>query len=577
MIRLFRLVVTGLALLALPRLPLLAQASGGMAGMDMSGMAMDHTPGTAPSAMMIIPMMKNPMLPGMAGMHPKTTPWLPGAGVDMSKLADAKPHEDAVMKDGDTLDLSAMMVRRTIKEKPHIMYGYNGQYPGPTLRVKQNSTVYVRFTNKIDMPTTVHWHGVRLENAFDGVPSDSAMHMHGVQAAVPPGGTFLYKLTFPDAGVFWYHPHVREDIQQDMGLYGNIIVESADPAYYSGVNSEEILMLDDILMDGDSLIPYGKEAPDFAPMGRFGTVLMVNGETHYHKMAQAGDVVRFVLTNVANTRTFNLNFGVPVKLVATDESRYEKETMTDNVVIAPAQRYVVEARYPKAGDYLITNSVVALDHIMGEFFSATDTIGMVMAQPGAATPDHSKEFQTLRVNAPVKAEIDKIRSEFDRPPDHELVTAVDMKDLPIIMLLFISIDTIYRAPVEFTDAMADMNWIGTGREVRWILRDKATGKEDMAINWEQKKGTYTKVRLINDARAFHPMNHPIHLHGQRFLVIARDGHPVESLGWSDTVLLPVGQTVDLLVENSNPGTWMLHCHIAEHLQSGMMMNYTVTP
>ncbi|MBI4502399.1 MAG: multicopper oxidase family protein [Gemmatimonadetes bacterium] len=573
--RLLRLVVAGLALSVLPRLALLAQDTSAGA-MDMGGMVMDHSPGTAPSAMMIIPMMKNPMLPGMAGMRPKTTPWLPGAGVDITKLPEAKPREDVLLQDGDTLDLTAMMVQRAIKEKPHIMYGYNGQYPGPLLRVKQNSTIYVRFANKIDLPTTVHWHGVRLENKFDGVPDDGMQH--GTQPEVPPGGTFLYKLTFPDAGIYWYHPHVREDIQQDLGLYGNIVVESLDPAYYSPVNSEEILMLDDILMDGDSLIPFGKEAPDFAPMGRFGTVLLVNGEAHYHKMAQAGDVIRFVITNVANTRTFNLNFGVPVKLVAADESRYEKEMMTDNVVIAPAQRYVVEARYPQAGDYYITNSVVALDHMMGEFFQATDTVGMVMAQPGAATPDRTKEFQTLRVNAPVKAEIDKIRAEFDRPPDHELVTAVEMKDLPIIMLLFISIDTIYRAPVEFTDAMSDMNWIGTGREVRWILRDKATGKENMNVDWPAaRQGSYSKIRLINDIRAFHPMNHPIHVHGQRFLVIARDGHPVESLAWSDTVLLPVGQTVDLLVENSNPGKWMLHCHIAEHLGSGMMMNYTVAP
>jgi len=523
-------------------------------------------------------MMKNPMLPGMAGMRPKTTPWLPGNGVDITKLPEAKPREDVQVKNGDTLNLTAMMVQRTLKEKPHIMYGYNGEYPGPTIHVKQNSTVYVRFTNKIDLPTTVHWHGVRLENQFDGVPNDTGMHMHGGQPAVAPGGTFLYKLTFPDAGIFWYHPHVREDIQQNLGLFGNIVVESPDPAYYSPVNSEEILMLDDILMDGDSLIPYGKEAPDFAPMGRFGTLLLVNGESHYHKMAQAGDVIRFVITNVANTRTFNLNFGVPVKLVASDESRYVKESMTDNLVIAPAQRYVVEARYPKAGDYYITNSVVALDHMMGEFFQATDTVGMVMAQPGAATPDHAKEFQTLRVNTEVKDDIAKIpRSEFDKAPDHEVITAVEMKDLPIIMLLFISIDTIYRAPVEFTDAMSDMNWIGTGREVHWILKDKATGKQDMDIDWQEKKGTYTKIRLINDIKAFHPMNHPIHLHGQRFLIIARDGIPVENLVWSDTVLLPVGQTVDLLVENSNPGTWMLHCHIAEHLQSGMMMNYTVNP
>ncbi len=572
--KLFQVALAGLTLIASPRLSLAQEPPD--ASMNMGGMTMDHSPGTAPSAMMIIPMMKNPMLPGMAGMRPKTTPWLPGAGIDPSKLPEATPREELTPKDGDTLDIKAVLVRRTLKEKPHVMYAFNGQYPGPTLRVKQNSTVYVRFTNTIDMPTSVHWHGIRLENKSDGVPNKGTMK--GTQDEVPPNGTFVYKLTFPDPGPFWYHPHVREDIQQDLGLYGNIIVEPSDPAYYSAVNSEEIIMLDDILMDGDSLVPFGKEGADFAPMGRFGTMLLVNGQAQYHKPASAGDVIRFVITNVANTRTFNLNFGVPVKLVAGDQSRYEKETMLDNIIIAPAQRLVVEARYPKAGDYLITNSVVALDHIMGEFFSATDTVGMIMAQAGAAKPDHAKEFATLRTNATVKTEMDKLRAEFARAPDHEVLTAVEMKDLPIIMLLFISIDTIYRAPVEFTDAMSDMNWIGTSREVRWIIKDKTSGKENMAVDWAPaKQGTYTKIRLINDIKAFHPMNHPIHMHGQRFVVISRDGHQVENLVWSDTVLLPVGQTVDILVENSNPGTWMFHCHISEHLESGMMMNYTVAP
>ena len=569
--RLLRLASAGLVLLALPRTPVLAQdTSDPMGGMSMAGMMMDHRPGTAPSAMMIIPMMKNPMLPGMAGMRPKTTPWLPGVGVDVSKLPEATPRELKALTSGDTLDLKAMMVRRTIKEKPIVMYGFNGQYPGPLLKVKQDATIYVRFTNGIDLPTTVHWHGVRLENKYDGVP-------HATQEEIPPGGTFLYKVHFPDAGIYWYHPHVREDIQQDMGLYGNMMVESPDSTYYSPVNSEEVLMLDDLLMDGDSVVPFGKEGANFAPMGRFGTVLLVNGETHYHKLAKAGEVIRFFLTNVANTRTFNLNFGAPVKLVAGDASRYEKEQMVDNVIIAPAQRYVVEVRYPKAGDYYITNSVVALDHMMGEFFTATDTVGMVMAAAGPASPDYVTQYQTLRENAAVKADVDKYRSAFDRPPDKELITAVEMKDLPIIMLLFISIDTIYRAPVEFTDAMADMNWIGTSREVRWILRDKATGKENMDIDWHVQQGTVTKIRLINDIKAFHPMNHPMHLHGQRFLVVARDGHPVENQVWSDTALLPVGQTLDILVDNANPGKWMLHCHIAEHLEAGMMANYTVDP
>ena len=102
------------------------------------------------------------------------------------------------------------------------MYGYNGQYPGPFLHVSQDSTVVVRVTNRIEGPTTVHWHGLRLENRFDGVPGLT-------QSPIAPGDTFVYELKVPDAGMFWYHPHVREDVQQDLGLYGNLLVASPDP------------------------------------------------------------------------------------------------------------------------------------------------------------------------------------------------------------------------------------------------------------------------------------------------------------------------------------------------------------
>lgn len=566
--KLLQLALAGLVLLSLPGRSLRAQNA---ADPTMtSGMQHDMTPGVAPSAMMIIPMMKNPMLPGMQGSRPKTTDWLPGQGVDLSTLPEAKPRQLVELKDGDTLDLKAMMVRRTINNKQFAMYGYNGQYPGPLVKVKQAATIYVRFTNNIDLPSTVHWHGVRLDNKSDGVPGLT-------QSEVAPGGTFFYTIHFRDAGIYWYHPHIREDIQQDMGLYGNLMVEPSEAGYYSPVNSEEVLMLDDLLFDGDNLVPYGKEGANFVIMGRFGTRLLVNGETHYHKEAHKGDVVRFFLTNVSNTRTFNLNFGVPVKLVAGDISRFEKEQMVRSVVIAPAQRYVVEARYDKEGDYTISNNIVALDHMLGEFFTAMDTVGMVMVDGAPATPDHAKAFATLRQNATVKAEIDQYRAEFSRPPDYELSVAVEMKDLPIIMLHFISIDTIFRSPVEFTDTMSDMNWIATSREVRWIMKDKATGKENMDIPLQAKVGTVTKIRIVNDPKSFHPMNHPMHLHGQRMLVVARDGEPVTDFAWSDTVLIPVGQTADLLVENSNPGKWMLHCHIAEHLEAGMMAVLTVTP
>ena len=125
--------------------------------------------------------------------------------------------------------------------------------------------------------------------------------------------------------------------------------------------------------------------------------------------------------------------------------------------------------------------------------------------------------------------------------------------------------------------MPEMNLIGTALDVHWILKDVRTGRENMDIDWRFRVGDVVKVRLTNDRNAVHAMQHPVHLHGQRFLVLSTNGVPNENKVWKDTVLLPVGATADILLELSNPGRWMLHCHIAEHLQAGMMSVFTVDP
>jgi FtsP/CotA-like multicopper oxidase with cupredoxin domain len=177
----------------------------------------------------------------------------------------------------------------------------------------------------------------------------------------------------------------------------------------------------------------------------------------------------------------------------------------------------------------------------------------------------------------VSEEIEKYRPYFDREPDKRLTLTLETNALPLLTVQFMSIDTAYFAPVEWVDGMPDMNWLSTGKQVRWILRDEETGRENMDIDWQAKVGSVVKLRIFNDPRSFHPMQHPIHLHGQRMLVVSRDGVPTRNLVWKDTALVPVGSTVDLLIDASNPGAWMLHCHIAEHLQSGMMTVLRVVP
>ena len=512
-----------------------------------------------------------PMMPGLMGLRPPVTPFLPGAGVDPATLPAAKPVETVRLKNGDTLDLTAGFVRRTIRGNQFVMYAFNGMVPGPLIRVAQRSTITVRFHNRIELPSTVHWHGLRLENQFDGVPGLT-------QPEVAPGGSFTYKVHFPDAGIYWYHPHVREDIEQAMGLFGNMIVDSPEPDYYSPVNREQSLVFNDLLINGDTLIPFGKEGPDFALMGRVGNVLTVNGEPDYKLSVRRGEVVRFYLTNVSSSRTYNLSFsGAPMKVVASDVSRFEREERVPGVVMAPAERYVIEARFEKPGQYALVNAVQAINHFTGEFEPAVDTLGIVTVGETAATPDHAARFAALRTYPAVSRDVARFRRYFDKEPDQRLTLTVQTNSLPLATVQFMNIDTAYFAPVEWTDAMPDMNWLSTSKQVRWILKEDATGKENMAIQWRVKQGSVVKLRIFNDPKSFHPMQHPIHLHGQRMLVVSRDGVRTRNLVWKDTVIIPVGTTVDLLIDASNPGAWMLHCHIAEHLGSDMMAVMHVDP
>ncbi len=510
-----------------------------------------------------------PMMPELMGQRPMIAPYLPGEGMDPAMVPEARPREVVAMADGDTLELEAGFVRRTLGGKTFVMYGYNGQYPGPLLRVKKGAKIVVRFSNHIEMPTTVHWHGLRLDNRFDGVPGLT-------QAPVESGGTFTYEVRFPDAGVYWYHPHVREDIQQDLGLYGNMLVDSPDADYYGPVHREEALILDDLLVDANGLMPFGAEGPNHALMGRFGNVMLVNGAPDYRLSVKKGEVVRFFLTNVANARTFNVVFGgAPVKIVASDVSKFEREEWVGSVPIAPAERYVVEVRFDAPGTVALTNSIQAINHFRGEFYPHVDTLGLVTVSDEPVAEDLGASFATLRENADVRRDIEAFRPYFDRPVDHELVLGVDVDGLPPVVMQMMAMDTLYVPPMEWNDAMPMMNWLSSVKEVRWILRDADTGRENMDIHWTFDQGDVVKLRVFNDPKTLHPMNHPIHIHGQRFLVLARDGVPNANLVWKDTAIVPVGSTMDVLVDMSNPGDWMMHCHIAEHLHAGMMLAFTV--
>lgn len=533
------------------------------------------------------------MLPAEMALRPTEQALLPSdADAPM-----AQPHQVRELKSGDTLELVAGPVRRVVAGRTYTMLGYNGQSPGPLIKVSRGAEVFIRLVNRLTMPTTAHWHGIRLDQRFDGVPEAG-------QPAVAPGDSFVYRVKFPDAGVFWYHPHVREDIQQDLGLYGNLFVTSqTDETGETGrllhnlIGSAgpgrprapvpprapcpsrpscppKFLLLDDLLIGNDGLVPYGKDGPTHAAMGRFGNVMLVNGESDWRDTVRGGEVVRYYLTNVASTRTFNLSFGAGsrIKVVGADQGMLARERWAESVVIAPAERVIVDVKFPGRGKAALVNRIHGIDHLFGRLFPIADTLGQIDIRgtipPSAAYARLHTSPEASRLDSLVAANV-------GLPPDHTLELRVEFTGLPFVSEQLMKLDSIYFHPVEWEGTMPGMNWATTSRETRWILRDQATGQENMAIDWRFRRGTLARIRLIGARATLHGMQHPIHLHGQRFLVLAVDGTPNPDPVWKDTVLVPAGQSVDILADLSNPGRWMLHCHIAEHMESGMMMHFDV--
>jgi FtsP/CotA-like multicopper oxidase with cupredoxin domain len=329
-------------------------------------------------------------------------------------------------------------------------------------------------------------------------------------------------------------------------------------------------MLDDLLLGDGGLVPYGREAATHALMGRFGNTLLVNGSPDWRLEARPGERVWLHLTNAAGARPFNLSLdGVRLRVIAGDAGPFAVPRTVESVVIAPSERYVVELRITRAGSYALVNRVRGIDRVAGRFFPEVDTLGVLRVHGKAV---QAPAADPARAPDPLR---ELARSVAGQAPDRILELSLRTGKLPFALVQALRLDTAYVHPVEWTSTMPMMDWLSTGREVTWTLRDSLTGVEGMALDWRVPRNKPLVVRLVNNKRVLHPMGHPIHLHGQRFLVLARNGAPNEDPVWKDTVLVPAGGTVDLLVDTSNPGRWMLHCHIAEHLESGMHTVLTV--
>src|SRR3954468_7593898 len=336
----------------------------------------------------------------------------PSFPTDPTGLPEATEPEVLDLTDGGMLNLRVVPVANHLGGSTVRMLGYNGSIPGPTVRVRQGSEVTVNVTNDGDLDTTVHWHGLRLENKYDGVP-------HETQAPIPVGDTFTYRVRFPDPGLYWYHPHIREDYTQEMGLYGNILVEAAEPDYWPPAGRDLVLTLDDVLLEDGKIASFSVSETSYAAMGRFGNLLLIGGQTDLAVTFRAGEVVRLWLTNTANTRVFNVRLpGARMKLIGGDSGRVEHGEFISEILLAPSERAVVDVLVDQPGQLTLEHSTP----------NRTYPLASITVTAERAEPSLADQFHQLRTAPEFVAERQQLDAWLAAPPDKVLALVAEMDD-----------------------------------------------------------------------------------------------------------------------------------------------------
>lgn len=415
---------------------------------------------------------------------------------------------------------------------------YGSAVPGPEIRVRQGDRLRIAVENALDEDTTVHWHGLRVPNAMDGVP-------HLTQAPIAPGETFTYAFDAVDAGTFWYHPHQRSFEQVGRGLYGVLIIEETNPPR---ADREMVWVLDDWRLTQEAGIAEDFGGfHDMSHAGRLGNTVTINGRVPDAVPVRTGERVRLRLINAANARIFALDFGdLAPQVIALDGQPVTPHPPQDArgwVVIGPAMR---------------VDLMIDMTGAPGETLTVTDRF----------YSDQNFEVIDLAYSeTPLR----------DAPPDWDMALAPNPLPEP-------DLARARRHEVTFTGGMmggmveremglsSSGGMMGGGMMNRmhdggiWFVNDVASEGHilDPMLVLERD---ISHVIAMTNATAFH---HPIHLHGHSFRVISRNGVPTAHREWQDTVLMAPRERVEIAFVADNPGDWMFHCHILEHQAGGMM-------
>lgn len=393
------------------------------------------------------------------------------------------------------------------------VWAYNKKVPGPVFRIKLGDTIKVRFTNKLSESTTIHWHGIRVPNAMDGVPGVT-------QQPIKSGESFVYQFTPKDAGTFWFHPHVNTAEQVERGLHGVLIVEDPDEPQYS---QDLVMVLDDWRLDRNWKInDRFVTRHDLAHDGRWGNIRTVNGQLQPVFDVKTGERIRIRMINVANGRVFSPQFpDLSPHVIAVDGMLTGGPFPLKRFFLAPGNRMDLDLVIPKT-------SVESTLEIVDSFSRKTVPIAFLRVESG-------ETVETPHFNLPQAAHFPEWSEAINAPVSHEY-------DL---------------------DAKR-----GGPYGISWTINDSAWPEGKVH---ELEFGRFNRLRFTNKSSRLHPM----HLHGQFFKLIARDGIEVTENFWRDTILVGPKESVDIGLVPLDKGLWASHCHILEHAEAGMMSTVRV--
>jgi len=416
------------------------------------------------------------------------------------------------------------------KAEPSSLWTYNGISPGPEIRATKGGRVRVRLTNNLPEPTSVHWHGIRIDNAMDGVAGLT-------QEPVPPGETFDYDFTVPDSGTFWYHAHNRSWNQVGRGLYGPLIVDESEPAFDR--DHDITLVIDDWRLGKNGALDLASfgSLMDWSHGGRLGNWLTVNGKSLPTFSLNAGEAYRLRLICAANARVFELDpsrFGA--KVLAFDGQALPKPVTLDYspFLLGPAQRVDL---------LVVPQKDFALEEISG---NEPFVFARLKIKPGG---DGTKAVPRLAANAiPEPALSDARIVQLD-------MTGGAMGDFGEI---------VYKGR-----KLEGEDFQKTGQV--WAFNGVANLAEEPLFR--AKRGETVVIETINNTAWIHAM----HTHGHHFRVIERSGSTVDDgKPWRDTFLIGPQQSTRIAFVADNPGKWLLHCHMLEHAAAGMNSWFEVT-